>query len=195
MKESFIPQRPTPTSMELDLGCTRAMTSRVAAQDLMKFCDQNKDCSIWYTAETTSQFTFANFESTKCKQKLIMCMYDREYAVQSTQFGHVPALTSLPQMRNLRFQFDLHPDTAYLSSPGLGIRKVKLRVAPSSHLVLDLLELSQYMWHVRFKFRQTQEVELPHLLLALRVRVSSKDPGKLFTGRGTQESRLAMMSR
>ena len=71
------------------------MASRVAAQDLMKFCDDNPNCGIWYTiAETTSQFTFANSESTKCQQKLVICMYDREYAVQSTEFdiveqGHV----------------------------------------------------------------------------------------------------------
>ena len=88
------------------------MTSRVAAQDLIKFCDQNKDCGMWYhVAETLSKFTFANSESTQCKQKLVICMYDREFAVQSTEFdiveqGHVPTLMSLPQMRNLRFQFD-----------------------------------------------------------------------------------------
>ena len=57
--EAFITQPLTPTSMVLDLGCTRAMTSRVAAQDLMKFCDQNKDCGIWYNiAESQSKFTF-----------------------------------------------------------------------------------------------------------------------------------------
>ena len=51
--EAVITQPLTPTSMVLDLGRTRAMTSRVAAKDLMKFCDQNKDCGIWYhTAET-----------------------------------------------------------------------------------------------------------------------------------------------
>eukprot|EP00439_Symbiodinium_sp_Y106_P084927 s1332_g27.t1 len=62
-KTSFIAQPLTPTSMVLDLGCTRAMASRVAAQDLMKFCDHNPDCGIWYhIAETTSQFTFANSE-------------------------------------------------------------------------------------------------------------------------------------
>ena len=124
------------------------MASCVAAQDLMKFCDQNSDCGIWYhIAETSSQF--------KCKQKLVVCMYDREYVVQSTEFdiveqGHVPVLMSLPQMRNLRFQFELHPDKALLSSPVLGIRDVKLKVAPSSHLVLDLLDLSRLMWNVRF---------------------------------------------
>ena len=121
-EEAFISQPLTPTTMVLDLGCTRTMASRVAALDLMKFCDQNPNCGIWYKiAETTSQFTFANSESTKCNQKLIVCMYDREYAVQSTEFdiveqGHVPILMSLPQMRNLRFQFELHPDKALLSS-------------------------------------------------------------------------------
>ena len=155
-KTSFIAQPLTPTSMVLDLGCTRAMASRVAAQDLMKFCDHNPDCGIWYhIAETTSQFTFANSESTKCNQKLVVCMYDKEYVVQSTEFdiveqGHVPILMSLPQMRNLRFQFELHPDKALLSSPVLGIWDVKLKVAPSSHLVLDLLDLSRFLWNVRF---------------------------------------------
>ena len=56
----FITQPLTPTSMVLDLGCTRAMTSRVAVQDLMNFCEKNTDYGIWYTTdETTSQFTFA----------------------------------------------------------------------------------------------------------------------------------------
>ena len=38
-EEAFISQPLTPTAMVLDLGCTRAMASRVAAQDLMKFCE------------------------------------------------------------------------------------------------------------------------------------------------------------
>ncbi|CAE7808499.1 Cpr, partial [Symbiodinium sp. KB8] len=83
------------------------------------------------------------------------------YAVQSTEFdiveqGHVPTLMSLPQMRNLRFQFDLQPDKAFLSSSVLGIENMQLKVAPSSHLVLDLIDLSEYMWHVRFgKFKKS----------------------------------------
>ena len=119
-KTSFIAQPLTPISMVLDLECTRAMGSRVAAQDLMKFYDHNSDCGIWYhIAETTSQFSFANSESTKCNQKLVVCMYDKEYVAQSIEFdiveqGHVPFLMSLPQMRNLKFQFELHPDKAPL---------------------------------------------------------------------------------
>ena len=38
---SYLTHALTPTSMVLDLGCTRAMTSWRAAKDLMEFCDQN----------------------------------------------------------------------------------------------------------------------------------------------------------
>ena len=135
---SYLTHALTPTSMVLDLGCTRAMTSWRAAKDLMEFCDQNPDCGLWCRLDqTTSQFTFANSESASCKQKIVVCMYDVDYAVQSTEFdiveqGEVPTLMSLPQMRNLRFQFDLHPDKAYLSNPVLGIKNMTLKVARST---------------------------------------------------------------
>ena len=80
----------------------------------MEFCDAHPDCGLWHRLDqTTSQFTFANSESASCKQKIVVCMYDRDYAIQSTEFdiveqGEVPILMSLPQMRNLRFHFDLH---------------------------------------------------------------------------------------
>ena len=93
----------TPTSIVLDLGCTRAMTSKRAAQGLMEFCDAYPDCGLSYRLDqTTSQFTFANSESASCKQKIVVCMYDRDYAIQSTEFDIVepeesPILMSLPQ--------------------------------------------------------------------------------------------------
>ena len=59
--------------------------------------------------------------------------------------GEVPTLMSLPQMRNLRFQFDLYPDKAYLSSPVFGIN-MTLKVARSTYLILDLLDV--YSIHV-----------------------------------------------
>ena len=154
---SYLTHALTPTSMVLDLGCTRAMTSWRAAKDLMEFCDKNPDCGLWYRLDqTTSQFTFANSESASCKQKIVVCMYDVDYAVQSTEFdiveqGEVPTLMSLPQMRNLRFQFDLHPDKAYLSSPVLGIKNMTLKVARSTHLILDLLDVCEFMWNVKFE--------------------------------------------
>ena len=52
----------------------------------------------------------------------------------------------------MRFQ----PDKVFLSIPILGIEKMELRVAPSCHLVLDLIDLSEYMWHVRLgKFKKS----------------------------------------
>ena len=154
---SYLTHALTPTSMVLDLGCTRAMTSKRAAQELMEFCDAHPDCGLWYRLDqTTSQFTFANSESASCKQKIVVCMYDRDYAIQSTEFdiveqGEVPILMSLPQMRNLRFHFDLHPDKTYLSSPVLGIKNMVLKVARSTHLILDLLDVCHHMWNVKFE--------------------------------------------
>ena len=58
---------------------------------------------------------------------------------------------SLPQMRNLRFHFDLHPDKAYLSSAVLGIENMVLKVARSTHLILDLLDICHHMWNVKFE--------------------------------------------
>ena len=56
----------------------------------MEFCDKNPDCGLWYRLDqTTSQFTFANSESASCKQKIVVCMYDVDYAVQSTEFDIV----------------------------------------------------------------------------------------------------------
>ena len=154
---SYLTHALTPTSMVLDLGCTRAMASKRAAQGLMEFCDAHPDCGLWYRLDqTTSQFTFANSESASCKQKIVVCMYDRDYAIQSTEFdiveqGEVPILMSLPQMRNLRFHFNLHPDKAYLSSPVLGIKNMVSKVARSTHLILDLLDVCHHIWTVKFE--------------------------------------------
>ncbi|CAE7681264.1 unnamed protein product [Symbiodinium sp. CCMP2456] len=106
-KQAFIAQPLTPTAMVWDLGCTRAMTCRPSAQDLMKFCDQNKDCGIWYNiAETTSQFQFA-----------------------------------------------LHRDKAYLSSPVLGIQNVQFmcNVRFDKHKKSSFLA---YFSHYEYGFHQ-----------------------------------------
>ena len=191
---SFIAQPLTSTSMVLDLGCTRAMASRVAAQDLIQFCDDNPDCGIWYhIAETTSQFTFANSESTKCNQKLVVCMYDRGYVAQSTEFdiveqGHVPILMSLPQMRNLRFQFELHLDKALLSSPVLGIWDVKLirlHLAHTWYLTFLILAVSCGTFVSTSTRSQASSPTSPITSMGF-----TEDSGKLFTGRGTQGIRL-----
>ena len=75
----------------------------------MEFCDAHPDCGLWYRLDhTTSEFIFANSESASCIQKIVVCMYDRDYAVQSAEFdlveqGEVPILMSLRQMRNFDF--------------------------------------------------------------------------------------------
>ena len=123
----------------------------------MEFCDAHPDGGLWYRLDqTTSEVTFANSESASCKQKIVVCMYDRDYAIQSTGFniveqGKVPILMSLPQMRNLGFHVDLHPDKAYPSSPVLGIKNMVLKVARSTHLILDLLDVCHHMWNVKFE--------------------------------------------
>ena len=62
-----------------------------------------------------------------------------------TEQGEVPTLMSLPQMRNLIFQFDPHPDKVYLNSPLLGINNMILTVARNTDLILDLLDVCAHM--------------------------------------------------
>ena len=83
---SYLTHALTPTSMVLDLDGTRAVTSKRAAQGLMEFCDAHPDCGLWYRLDqTTSQFTFANSALARCKQKIVICMYDRDYMPSSQQ--------------------------------------------------------------------------------------------------------------
>ena len=64
--------------------------------------------------------------------------------------GDVPLLMSLPQMRNLGFQIELTPDQALLTCPRIGMRKMRLKTAVSTHLILDLQDLAWHMSHVNF---------------------------------------------
>ena len=68
-----------------------------------------------------------------------VAVQDKSTKLDIAEHGHVPILMSLPLMCNVRLH--LHPDKAFLSSSILGISHVKLKVALSSHLVLDLLDL------------------------------------------------------
>ena len=140
----------------LDLGCTRAMGSRNAVN---AFCDyvDNNDCGLWYKIEpTSSRFFFANSQQTKCTEKLVIHMYDKSWSVHTTEFdiveeGNVPLLMSLPQMRNLGFQFELSPQKSFLNCTRLGIWKHQLRMAKSTHLVMDFQDIAWYMSAVYFK--------------------------------------------
>ena len=94
-------------------------------------------------------------------------MYDHGWNTQFTEFdiveeGDVPLLMSLPQMRNLGFQFELTPEKAYLSCARTGMRKMVLRTAISTHLILDLQDVAWYMSQVHFKTPQVKSFFSQH---------------------------------
>ena len=104
----------------------------------------------------SSRFFFANSQQTKCTEKLVIHMYDKSWSVHTTEFdiveeGNVPLLMSLPQMRNLGFQFELSPQKSFLNCTRLGIWKHQLRMAKSTHLVMDFQDIAWYMSAVYFK--------------------------------------------
>ena len=150
-----------PTVAILDLGCTRAMGSRNA---INAFCDyvDTHDCGLWYKIEpTSSRFFFANSQQTRCTEKLVVHMYDKAWSVHTTEFdiveeGNVPLLMSLPQMRNLGFQFELSPQQSFLNCTRLGMWKHKLRMSRSTHLVMDFQDIAWYMSAVYFKTPEVQ---------------------------------------
>ena len=145
-----------PTVAILDLGCTRAMGSRNAVNAFRDYVDKH-DCGLWYKIEeTSSRFFFANSQQTKCTEKLVIHMYDKAWSVHTTEFdiveeGSVPLLTSLPQMRNLGFQFELSPQKSFLNCTRLGIWKHQLRMSKSTHLVMDFQDISWFMSAVYFR--------------------------------------------
>jgi len=92
----------------------------------------------------------------KCTEKIVIYMYDHGWTSQFTEFdiveeGDVPLMMSLLQMRNLGFQLELTPGKAYLSCARIGMRKMVLRTAISTHLILDLQDVAWYMGQVYFK--------------------------------------------
>ena len=94
-------------------------------------------------------------------------MYDHGWYSQFTEFdiveeGDVPLLMSLPQMRNLGFQFELKPDTAYLSCARIGMRKMVLKTAISINLILDLKDVAWYMSQINFKTPQVKSFFSKH---------------------------------
>ena len=118
-----------PTVCILDLGCTRAMGSRRAVEVFCRYVGSHPNSGLWYEIQpTSSRFFFANSQQFKCTEKLVIFMYDHGWNTQFTEFdiieeGDVPWLMSLPQLRNLRFQFELTPEKAYLSCARIGMRK------------------------------------------------------------------------
>ena len=157
-----------PTVCILDLGCTRAMGSRRAVEAFCRYVDSHPNSGLWYEIQpTSSRFFFANSQQSKCTEKLVIFMYDHGWNTQFTEFdiveeGDVPLLMSLPQMRNLGFQFELTPEKAYLSCARIGMRKMVLKTAISTHLILDLQDVAWYMSQVHFKTPQVKSFFSQH---------------------------------
>ena len=157
-----------PTVCILDLGCTRAMGSRRAVEAFCRYVDSHPNSGLWYEIQpTSSRFFFANSQQSKCTEKLVIFMYDNGWNTQFTEFdiveeGDVPLLMSLPQMRNLGFQFELTPEKAYLSCARIGMRKMVSRTAISTHLILDLQDVAWYMSQVHFKTPQVKSFFSQH---------------------------------
>ena len=151
-----------PTVAILDLGRTRAMGSRNAI-----IVDKH-DCGLWYKIEeTSSRFFFANSQQTKGIEKLVIHVYDKPWNVHTTEFdiveeGNVPLLMSLPQMRNLGFQFKLPPHKSFLGCIRLGIWKHQLRMSKSTQLVMDFQDIAWYMSAVHFKTLEVQSFFSQH---------------------------------
>ncbi len=83
-------------------------------------------------------------------------MYDKAWKVHTTEFdiveeGNVPLLLSLPQMRNLGFQFELSPQKSFLRCTRPGFWKHQLRMPKSIDFVLDFPDIAWYMSAVYFK--------------------------------------------
>ena len=157
-----------PTVCILDLGCTRAMGSRRAVEAFCRYADSHPNSGLWYEIQpTSSRFFFAKSQQSKCTEKLVIFMYDNGWNTQFTEFdiveeGDVPLLMSLPQMRNLGFQFELTPEKAYLSCARIGTRKMVLKTAISTHLILDLQDVAWYMSQVHFKTPQVKRFFSQH---------------------------------
>ena len=157
-----------PTVCILDLGCTRAMGSRKATDAFCRYVDSHPNSGLWHEIQPTgSRFFFANSQQSKCTEKIVIFMYDHGWNTQFTEFdiveeGNVPWLMSLPQMRNLGFQFELTPDEAYLSCARIGMRKMVLKTAISIHLILDLQDVAWYMSQINFKTPQVKSFFSQH---------------------------------
>ena len=140
-------------------------------KQLVHFCryvDSHPNSGLWYEIHpTSSRFFFVNSQQSKCTEKIVIFMYDHGWNSQFTEFdiveeGDVTLLMSLPQMRNLGFQFELTPDKAYLSCARIGMRKMVLKTAISTHLILNLQDVAWYMSQVNFKTPQVKSFFSKH---------------------------------
>ena len=108
---------------------------------------------------TSSRFFFANSQQSKCTEKLVIFMYDHGWNTQFTEFdiveeGDVPLLMSLPQMRNLGFQFELYSrEGLFVLCKLLAWEKWFWGKHISTHLILDLQDVG--MVHEPSSFQES----------------------------------------
>ena len=125
-------------------------------------------------------------------------MYDKAWNVHPTEFdivedGNVPLLMSLPQMRNLAFQFELSPQKSSLNFTRRGIWKHQLRMSKSIHVVMDFQDIAWYMsavyfkiqnsWGDRVSFRNMNTLNTVNCLLRLLLMQIMMIGGLTFTGK------------
>ena len=167
------------------------MGFRRAVEAFCRYVDSHPNSGLWYEIQpTSSRFFFANSQQSKCTEKLVKFMYDNGRNTQFTEFdiveeGDVPLLMSLPQMRNLGFQFELTPEKAYLSCARIGMRKMVLKTAISTHLILDLQDVAWYMSQVHFKTPHVKSFFSQHdhfVYSQIAVKQDVQDEEALVTG-------------
>ena len=127
-----------PTYVILDLGCTRAVGSRVAVDRLLKVAHHYK--ITHEILPSNSRFNFANSQKSTCTEKCRL-WFPTDPPIHTDfdiiEEGNVPLLFSLPQMRNLRFTLELSPEAVFLTSVVFGYKRVRLKASTSNHMVLD----------------------------------------------------------
>ena len=66
------------TKVILDFGCTKSLGSRAAVNHFCQYVDrQGHNTYLWYEIKpTASQFSFANSQTSKCAEKLVVYMSD-----------------------------------------------------------------------------------------------------------------------
>ena len=144
------------------------MGSRKDIDAFCRYVNSHPNSGLWYEIHpTSSRFFFANSQQSKCTEKIVIFMHDHGWNSQFTEFdiveeGDVPLLMSLPQMKNLGFQFELTPEKAYLSRARIGMRKTVLKTAISPHLILDLQDIAWFMSQVNFKTPQVKSFFSKH---------------------------------
>ena len=144
------------------------------------FCDyvDSHDCGLRYKIEqTSSRFFFANFQQTKCTEKLVTHMHDKAWNVHTKKFDiveerSVPLLTSLPQMRNLGFQFGLSHKTRNLEASTQDVKEHAFSHGLPRHCFVYECSVFQNSWGDKFPF--TAWMNTVNCLLPVQLMMTGK---------------------